>query len=184
MGSNERDELDILLDRALESYAAAQPRPGLEQRVMANVRAAGKRGRWRLAIWVPALAAVCTAVVLAALALRAPRVTIPAPEPPRVVARQQPAAASPARAPVQASRPKAGRAATVAVRRPAPLPKLEQFPSPAPVSEEVRALLEWTRKSRELARQVLASTEPKPTEPIQIKELTIPPLERGDTSED
>lgn len=72
MENNERDrKLDQWLDEALSQYSAAEPRIGLEQRVMAHVRAeqeahAGRRNWWR---WMPAFAAIA-AVLIVMVAVR------------------------------------------------------------------------------------------------------------------
>jgi hypothetical protein len=67
MENNERDrKLDQWLDEALSQYSAAEPRLGLEQRVLANVRAeeqarAGRRTWWR---WMPAFATIAAVLVV------------------------------------------------------------------------------------------------------------------------
>lgn len=72
MENNERDrKLDQWLDEALSQYSAAEPRLGLEQRVLASVRAeeraqTGRRSWWR---WMPAFAAIA-AVLIVMVAVR------------------------------------------------------------------------------------------------------------------
>lgn len=67
MENNERDrKLDQWLDEALSQYSAAEPRLGLEQRVLANVAAeekarSSRRGWWR---WMPAFAAIAAVLVV------------------------------------------------------------------------------------------------------------------------
>ncbi len=58
--------LDTLMDRALASYTPAEPRPGLEQRILASVAAASQP---RIASWRPvwALAAAVTLVAVATI---------------------------------------------------------------------------------------------------------------------
>lgn len=68
MANQERDDPDQLLDAALVRYAAAEPRAGLEDRILANLRAEGGRlpGRqW----WQWSLAAAVAAVLVVAVAL-------------------------------------------------------------------------------------------------------------------
>src|SRR5690349_4292344 len=97
MASNERDELDRILDTALAAYSASEPRPGLEWRVQNHIRASARRiwfPRWVLAI--PAAACIIWAgyiwlhrsrpepvnVVRQARLTAAPVVTRPKPQPP------------------------------------------------------------------------------------------------------
>jgi hypothetical protein len=71
MAEGKQDELDRILDAALAKYAAAEPREGLEVRVLATLRAERarlpNRTSWRWSV-MAALAAVV--VVALALALR------------------------------------------------------------------------------------------------------------------
>ena len=62
--NDENDNLDSLIDHALASYTPAEPRPGLEQRILASVVAASqpRTWAWRPA-WVLAAAAALIAVV-------------------------------------------------------------------------------------------------------------------------
>lgn len=67
MENNERDrKLDQWLDEALSQYSAAEPRLGLERRVLASVQAeehtqTGRKRWWR---WMPALAAIAAVLVV------------------------------------------------------------------------------------------------------------------------
>ena len=72
MANGKQDELDRALDAALAKYAAAEPRSGLEDRVLANLRVerAGVRDR---AWWRWSVLAVLAAMVIVALALRSDR---------------------------------------------------------------------------------------------------------------
>ena len=139
-------DLDCLLDAALTKYSSVEPRAGLEDRVLANLRVeqpslpARTWWRWGLA----ALAAI--AVVAIALAFRSekhlkPHVVQQAPAPARTPAAPETQIASheataPSMRPV---RPRTiGR--RVAAARATPVPKLDQFPSPQPLSEEEKML--------------------------------------------
>ena len=72
MENNERDrKLDQWLDEALSQYSAAEPRLGLEQRILAGVHAeeraqAGRKTWWR---WMTAFAAIA-AVLIVMVAVR------------------------------------------------------------------------------------------------------------------
>jgi hypothetical protein len=60
--------------------------------------------------------------------------------------------------------------------RPKPLPKLEQFPAPTPMTAEERALLAFVEQHPAEARQVFADLQ-KSDEPIEIQPIQIPPLQ-------
>jgi hypothetical protein len=67
MENNERDrKLEQWLDEALSEYSAAEPRLGLEQRVLNRVHGEEKARtrRWSLWKWMPALAAIAAAVIV------------------------------------------------------------------------------------------------------------------------
>ncbi|MGE5112153.1 MAG: hypothetical protein ACM3JB_14920 [Acidobacteriaceae bacterium] len=72
MENNERDrKLDQWLDEALSDYNAAEPRFGLEQRVINRIRSEGtvRARRWNLWRWMPAFGAIA-AIVVVAVAIR------------------------------------------------------------------------------------------------------------------
>lgn len=138
------DELDRLLDAALKKYGAVQARPGLEGRILAQLRTQSaepaSRAWWS---WVSAAAAV------AALALFSSMLSRPHPKPQPSVAQHRlvtlPApkvAASSEPKPV-IHRPKSLRHATRDTRVVHALPKLNQFPSPQPLSEQEKLLASY-----------------------------------------
>jgi hypothetical protein len=76
MENNERDrKLDQWLDKALSEYSVAEPRLGLEQRVLNRVRAEEqtRSRRWSIWKWMPAFAAIAAAVIIG-VAIRPMRV--------------------------------------------------------------------------------------------------------------
>jgi hypothetical protein len=98
------DKYDTLIDRALASYTPAEPRPGLEQRILTSVAAASHAhtAGWR-PVWTLAAATALVAVVAIPLVVKFTNPTIIANHPASVappsiaVARQFPqAAAAPA----------------------------------------------------------------------------------------
>jgi hypothetical protein len=146
MDSQNRDRLDDLLDGALKQYGNVEPRLGLEGRVLANLAAQGSRARAR-STWVWAVAGTCAVVVLALwcghlvalkshsdVSVRVPHdVMAPRTLMPPVVK--------------EASRHKDSRprrrvwprSMTVAAE-----PKLQQFPSSRPISEQELLVAEYT----------------------------------------
>ena len=145
------DQFDRVLDAALAKYAAVEPRAGLEERVLANLHAEQNRapGRaWQR--WGIALAAMAVIVAAATLAFRTRK------PPPPVIAKTPSTTASPTKPPRQL----ANRAETVVPHAHSPrrkvtrhwaqhegvlaaVPKLDQFPSPRPLSEQERMLASY-----------------------------------------
>jgi hypothetical protein len=60
------DLLDSLIDHALASYTPAEPRPGLEQRILASMVAASQPRTWA---WRPAWALAAAAALIAVVGL-------------------------------------------------------------------------------------------------------------------
>ena len=163
------DPLDPVLDAALARYAAVEPRPRLEERVLANLRTEPApvtgRARWR---WGLAGALAAIAIVAMALAWSAgrsahlPMANYPATteqirrpaNPPAAAAGERLLGNTPTRATHSGG--------AIAVRRAAPRaqavaqadPKLDVFPSPRPLSEEELALAQYVLNFPTDAKQV------------------------------
>ena len=156
------DSLDHELDAALAKYAAVEPRAGLEARILANLRTqpshSAIRNWWR---WSAAAALAAMIVIAVALAWRSsrpshpltaghPSVATPAPnEPgPQFVANTAGNIPQPqGHTPAQTVRPHRS-APTVVVSAE---PKLDQFPSPQPLSEQEQILANYVVKYPERA---------------------------------
>lgn len=148
------DPLNRELDEALAKYAAVEPRAGLEERILANLRAeparAPEHGWWRWSV-----AAALTAVVIIALAVAwrsfqtAPALVEHNPSSTKPSSPQQAQVVSigEEKAPLQKPRPahKTTRPAHPAVVA-AALPKLDQFPSPQPLSEQEKILAKYVNE--------------------------------------
>jgi hypothetical protein len=147
------DELDRALDAALAKYVAVVPRAGLEERVLANLRIEQSReathGWWR---WTLAAALATVVVVAVALSWRSARPTQPVianhpqtttqgPREPerRAVNHDGNTVPSPRRGTIRRTVIHASRSSA------AENPKLDQFPSPQPLSEQERALARYAR---------------------------------------
>ena len=168
-----RDDVDRVLDAVLASYAAVEPRAGLEQRVLANLRAeqAKPQGHswWRWSAAAALAAIVGVAVVLAGRPGRPSHSTIANHPPTTTLAPAKPA--------TQIASNNAGNTVLPQGRRPvlkighhprsvvvtAAQPKLdhfpsqpppnqqEQFPSPRPLSEQERILASYVAQFPEKA---------------------------------
>src|SRR5215472_18498061 len=172
------DELDRLLDAELAKFADVDPRPGLEARILANLRSeqpvAHAGWRWGLA------AAVAAILVVLALSLRANRphpavANHPIREHPMSYhplsdhSRKNPSLPNPA---PEIQRTSGGDAGALRQSTPRPVltagalrhqavvpnnPKLDQFPSPQPLSAEEIALPRYVKDFPKDAQLIAAA---------------------------
>jgi hypothetical protein len=157
----DRSALDRELDATLAKFAAVEPRAGLEERVMANLRAeqthAADHSWWR---W-PAVAALAAVIVLAlSVAWRSGKpvqniVTQPRPAHAdkhpgtQVATNSGPSSIQPDNA--GSGRRLKPRVISYPQTAVAPAPKLDQFPSPQPLSEQERMLTEYVAEHHQQA---------------------------------
>jgi hypothetical protein len=189
------DELDVALDAALAKYAAVEPRAGLEERVLAHVREEHARGADR-GWWGWGLGAAVVAVFAGAVALawrsgkpsqpviaNHPSVVAPSSKAPavavatHVVASGEKNVVRPReRGAIRRSADSSPHAAVAAVN-----PKLDQFPSPQPLSEQEKILASYVEKYPEhaalVARAFIGAVRPD-----QLKAVTAFPS--GDETAD
>jgi hypothetical protein len=157
MANQKQDELDRILDAALAKYAAVEPRTGLEERVLSTLRAEHARVPDRAWLRWSLLAAVAVMViVVATLAWRSGGASHP-------VVANHPSSATEGRAeptaqivlsqtPVQKAKVRRSHALVVSRSQPnIRPPKLEQFPSPQPLSEQEKLLLAYVAEDPERA---------------------------------
>lgn len=166
------DDLDRLLDKALAKYAAVEPRVGLQERILANLRAQHTlvdRAWWR---WV-FVAAAALVVVAAFLAWRTTGPshpvavnhrtveTQPVPTHATQVAKSTAEGKPPHPLPAK-KQPRQSSAAMVATD-----PKLDVFPSPQPLTEEELALAQYVRNFPRDARLVAQAQQASDTETLR-----------------
>jgi hypothetical protein len=161
-------ELDRMLDAALAKYAAVEPRAGLEGRILANLRVEPARAVGR-ALWQLGLAgALAVIVIVAVLAWRPNRISHPviAKHPPATIQRPSTQETTPwphavgevAGAKRVPTRRAAARRAVVAEAMVAH-PKLNQFPSPQPLSTEEVALAQYVKNFPKDAQLIAQAQE-------------------------
>ena len=190
IAKSQSDELDRALDAALAKYAAVEPRAGMEGRILANLHAqpsVGNHSWWR---WTFAAAALALVVFALALAWRSTRgspqiaheKTATVPRQPQqeqqhtdvgVVARVATARAVRGHAPVRRRSP-------VVV---ASIPKLEQFPSPQPLSDEERALARYAAHFPLEARVIAHAQEEYARESQQLMRISTSEMQPSGSSE-
>jgi len=155
MKSDERDRfMDTWLDEALRQRGAIEPRPGLEGRILANLRAESPA---RIGRWWPVLATVAVALLIAAAIFtsrehrHSPRIVVAHPDVPQSVRPERNAGTPPLVAKV--TRPHVGRRVGASQR-------LEQFPSPQPLSDQEKMLAQYVEQfPRDAALMAQAQTE-------------------------
>jgi hypothetical protein len=183
----ERDKIDQLIDSALASYA--EPRAGLEKRMLARMPLDAERPSRRRWLLVAIAAPVLAALIL--LVHRAPKA--PHAQPPSQIASTS---AEPSRGP--SARPSVGRM----VAEPAPdvvqssgsshrirhrdqgqhtnnpvlQPKENIFPTPQPMTSEEQALTRFASEASEADRKALVESQQRVGEPLNISAIRIAPL--------
>jgi hypothetical protein len=162
---------DQLFDAALALGSNTEPRAGLEDRILAGVAArqkAARRRNWTLSFAVGALAVL--AVALAIRVTRRPTVHALPPSP--LVAATRPEIPAPpapiAREPLHPTKVRMPKAAP---QRP------QQFPTPAPPSEQERLLLLYVKQTPE---PVLTAPPANTDKDLEVPELSIAALEIKD----
>jgi len=166
---NEKRFVNELLDASLRRYAGAEPRPGLEGRVLAGVRTRQQAARRRTA-WAWAIGITTVATMVALLVIHLPR-RQPAPLP--AIAKGPANVSAPAATtlapPVQPRLPRRPR------RRAPPAQvdtRPQQFPTPRPLSEQEKLLVAY-------AQALKGSSTPASawrSDQYQEHDLEIPPL--------
>ena len=150
------DHLDELLDSALAQYSSAEPRPGLETRILAHVREAGaavaspaRHWRW---LWAGAMAAIAVATFVL---LAGRHSHLPMPGNKVVQVPQAPVQVSPTHqsgAPAIVTHvPKHGRKVAVSPHFETARLMREQrpsvFPTPTPLSEQEKLALAYAARA-------------------------------------
>lgn len=182
-----RDELDRLLDSALANYADPGPDSGLEGRIMSRMAtetSPAPRRRWLAwAIALPAAAALLLFILFSY-----PWTNPPSSTPQQANVTQQQAAPSIEAANRPPSRPTPIRRSDTLPGRPhpsrkplsanpAPLPKLDIFPTLQPLSPQEQALVDFAERATKSERESLIAAQRQADAPLRIAAIEIKPLE-------
>ncbi len=177
----ENDELDLLLDSALSTYGDPGPNTGLEDRVLNALSAARESGDRASAVarprrrWLPWAIAIPVAAGLMLLWVSTVRT------------HHTPGTAPSAEEGVsKTTRPRRrlaeGRVVSeVEAAHAAPLPKLDVFPTPQPLTAEERAAVAAVNSRPDAEREALLAAQKQAGAPLSVADLHIPPLEITDT---
>jgi hypothetical protein len=150
----DRTPLDDQLDKVLATFATVQPRAGLEQRILANLRThepvSTRTVWWR---WAGALAIVFVITILAVWRIGIHHSEQVVRHPANPLQRSQPQSANkdasgrhqqfPVSIAVRRPRKRASPGVAEAVGKAGTKPKLDQFPSPQPLSQEELVLARY-----------------------------------------
>jgi len=167
MTNTNQDNLDCELDAALARYAAVEPRPGLEERVLANLRSAPAseapgHNWWRWSVVAAVAAGIVVAIAMAGRSGRPSNPTVakhsstaeePAKPSTRFVSNEQENDTHPRSVQVRQKRPRSHPPIVAAVA-----PKLDQFPSPQPLNEQEQILADYVRQFHNQAVQIARVT--------------------------
>jgi hypothetical protein len=152
MDNTKRTALDDQLDAALAKYAAVEPRAGLEHRILATLKAQERQATgvawWR---WAGTLAVVLVITILVVWRAEKHRSEQVVRHPANPSQKSQPQIANMGLAGKHQQSPVAGRrprkraspGVTQAVGERSAKPKLDQFPSPQPLSQEELVLARY-----------------------------------------
>lgn len=178
-----------LLDSALAQQRRAEPRAGFEGRILERVRVArrmraGSRKRWLVVPTVAAAAAVLIAAIYLARRPHSPAVQTPqarnavsAPEPSETLTANSGTTPKPAIATTVVEPRRTVHRERKTTHRVEAHHWPSQFPTPAPLTPEEKALVQYVR---ETPPQVLAASLSRAqslNQPVKIKPLVIAPLE-------
>jgi hypothetical protein len=176
------DFVDRLLDASLAGYAAAEPRPGLEQRILARLAGEPQPAAWPGWRWLP-VGALAVGALLAAVLLLPRDETAPAPP----TIGSQPVPVTPSTAPTAMPPP----APVVATARPAlprarapqfttALARAQQFPRAGTLTEEERHLMSYLNST---PHEVLVAAvrsdagNNRPIPDLLVRNVEVPLLE-------
>lgn len=163
--ADQEEQLDHLLDSLLANYADAEPRPGFETRLMAAVRERKQSSRLG---WLWAFCAA-TATAIAVFGIYYSQ-SWQLPQPPSIEAAKPPVLPPVGSVPI----PDAGRHLRKPTLGPAPLVstvdvRQEVFPTPVPLSEQERLMLQYLRRTprEEVAVHAREDEPPEKTDPLR-----------------
>jgi hypothetical protein len=164
----DKDRMDKLLSEALKNYSAVEPRLGLETRVLARLQAEREKSPSGAGWWWVAVATAAAALAMVGFLIVRPArvsiVSIPVEVMKRIPTTRGTTPPVEAHETHKAKPTRVGRAHTgditprreggqkrEAEQREATLPKLDQFPSPRPLSEQERRLAGYVAEHRDHA---------------------------------
>lgn len=176
----ERDDLDLLIESALADYA--EPRAGLEQRMLARISGKVENSSPRRWLFVASAPAAAVLILLGYLMVRTPHSqpgqmadhpAIPSVAPVIPPATSRPTGKSATIRRVRHKESAADRASNNQVLR----PKLDVFPTPQPLNAEEQAMSKFVAQSSDADRKALVEAQQRIDEPLKISAIRIAPIQ-------
>lgn len=180
-----RDEIDLLLDSALATYTDPGPDCALEQRILTRIAAEAHAAPRRWLPWAIALPAAASLLIFILISHPWTNHTSVLPQQANVSHRPMPSTKAANRPSSQAAqtrrskiplRKQRPRHRALAVRS-APLPKLDIFPTPQPLSPQERALVNFAAHATKSERESLVTLQQQADAPLHIAAIQILPLQ-------
>jgi hypothetical protein len=178
------DDFDGLLNDALREVREAEPRMGLEGRVLAGVRTGAEERRFVWWKWA-AVAAMVVLIVLGIAVRRGSKVDVVRKGPERVVVPEKKVEeAGKVEAPKVTREVKVRRVARARPRKKAE-PVLVAttrlpFPAPSPLTEEEKALQRWASRKPDVLVKLNEVREETTEKPITISPIETAPIDGGE----
>jgi hypothetical protein len=175
------DRVDALMDAALRSYAEPQAIPDARTAALTLLERGKAKSRPKWPLWIWAIPVAVCLIILAAGATwlaRTPRIPEVArtPAPARTVAQAKPPAPWARNASVTTV-PK--RSPHFAVVKSQPLPKLEVFPTPTPLSPQEEALAAFVKYGPPAVQRAVIEDQKHWDDPIIVADLREQPVQAG-----
>ncbi len=179
-----------LLDRALARHGAAEVQPGLEQRVLARLEAGWRPAPWRFVSWKLAAGLAAAGIILVFVAHRVLKERRPAADARRdtIVLRQGPGTVAPAKPAERTTAPAVPRTSMRrgGTRRASQVARSQRstsrpavFPTPAPLSDEEKALVSYAKLARAQGLPAFSFDERREPDRIEIAPLVIEPMKNN-----
>lgn len=180
-----RNKLDRLLDSALADYADPGPDSGLESRILSGIPTeTHATPRHRRLAWAIALPAAAILLLFIRISHPWTHRTSTMPQQANVSHRSTPFIAT-----VNHPRPQVAQTRNsdallqkdrprhkALAARPVPLPKLDLFPTPQPLTPQERALVDFASHASNSERESLIAAQQQANAPLQISAIQIKPL--------
>lgn len=184
------ERIERLIDAGLRSYADPPSTPHAQvavARVLERARELRSRPRWHFSWPVPLWTVAVPAIACAVLLLIAAIVWI-GHVPPAPSIAWVPNAPGVAATPSSSQLPQRVRAARIggliaehaSAAPPQPLPKLDVFPTPTPLSPQEQALVAFAAQAPPAVKQQVIVAQQHIADPLTIAELKIRPLDQGE----
>jgi hypothetical protein len=163
------NEADFEIESALATYSSAEPRPGLENRILRRAFAEDAGRRFTFAGWAWALA-VSAGLLIGIVEWNQPRTET------HPVARQEPT-----RLPAPAGTQQAPAETRLNIRNvPKAVPRQAVFPVATPLTSEERAMVAFVNHALWEDVNALIEASERPSAPLQVEDIVIAPLQSDD----